>query len=170
MGYSAKWKTLEDLMVELRKKGFETPSNVIGDFRNAKNMINLTKESECTGDATAKLEEILSGVESALIGEAEAVLTEEEINDWLKRLQETSQPTRESKTESPSSFVTGVPRDQKWIRVEPIPNLSTEHLTQIAKENNLSINQQKDGRLVVYGQQEAIKAFLKKMTDEATKK
>ncbi len=51
-----------------------------------------------------------------------------------------------------------------------MPNLPAEKLTVIAKENSLSVNQQKDGRLVVYGQQEDIKAFLKKMTEEAQPK
>ena len=40
----------------------------------------------------------------------------------------------------------------------------------MVKENNLSVNPQKDGRLVVYGQPEVIKEFLKKMTDETKKK
>jgi hypothetical protein len=56
-----------------------------------------------------------------------------------------------------------VPRDQKWVRVEPIANLPSGRIQQIAKEQNLQVNQQKDGRLVVYGQQEDIKEFLKKM-------
>jgi hypothetical protein len=51
-----------------------------------------------------------------------------------------------------------------------MPNLPAEKLTLIAKENRLSVNQQKDGRLVVYGQQEGIKTFLKKMTEEAQPK
>jgi hypothetical protein len=41
--------------------------------------------------------------------------------------------------------------------------LPSGRIQQIAKEQNLQVNQQKDGRLVVYGQQEDIKEFLKKM-------
>ena len=79
-------------------------------------------------------------------------------------------PTYEPKGESESTLITGIPRDQKWIRVEPMPNLSAEKLTVIAKENSLSVNQQKDGRLVVYGQQEGIKTFLKQMAEQAQPK
>jgi tRNA U34 2-thiouridine synthase MnmA/TrmU len=75
----------------------------------------------------------------------------------------------EEKTQE-NKFVTGVPRDQKWVRVEPSGNLTSERIKQIAKENNLSVNPQKDGRLLVFGQPVGIKDFVKKMTAETTKK
>ncbi len=170
MGYAAKWKALEDLMIELRKKGFETPAGVINELRSAKLMIKIAETGECQGDTTLKLEEILGSLESDLVTEAQNVLTAQEVDVWLKRLDEASLPTCEVKFESEKGLITGVPRDQKWIRVEPMPNLPAVRLTQIAKENSLSTNPQKDGRLVVYGQQESIKAFLKKMTEEAQPK
>ena len=49
-------------------------------------------------------------------------------------------------------------------------NLTSERIKQIAKESNLSVNLQKDGRLVVYGQPEGIKEFLKKMTARSNQK
>jgi hypothetical protein len=72
--------------------------------------------------------------------------------------------------EEEDKFILGVPRDQKWIRVEPIQSLRPERLKQLAQELNLTVKPQKDGRLVVYGQPEDIKEFLKKMTAEAIKK
>jgi hypothetical protein len=132
-------------------------------------MIKIAEAGESRGDTTMKLEEILGSVESDLITEAQTVLSAPEVDEWLKRLNEASLPTFEVRAESETTLITGVPRDQKWIRIEPIPNLPVEKLTQIAKENRLSVNQQKDGRLVVYGQQEGIKAFLKKMTEAQPK-
>jgi len=169
MGYTAKWEVLEDLLVELRKKGVEMPPTVINDLRSAKLMIKIAEAGDSAGDATLKLEEILGSVESYLVTEAQNILSTQAVDEWLRRLDEASITTCEIKVEKENVFITGVPRDQKWIRVEPIPNLPTERLTQIAKENNLSSNRQKDGRLVVYGQQEDIRAFLKKMAEEATK-
>jgi hypothetical protein len=72
--------------------------------------------------------------------------------------------------EEEDKFILGVPRDQKWIRVEPIQSLPPERLKQLAQELNLTVNPQKDGRLVVYGQPENIKEFLKRMAAEAIKK
>ncbi len=170
MGYAAKWKVLEDLMLELRKKGLEAPSNVINDLRSAKLMIKIAEAGESQGDSALKLEEIIGSVESDLITQAQTVLSAEEVDEWLKWLDEASLPTCEIKGKSETTLITGVPRDQKWIRIEPMSTLPTEMLLKIAKENSLAVNQQKDGRLVVYGQQEGIKAFLRKMTEEAKPK
>ena len=52
------------------------------------------------------------------------------------------------KSAAENKFVTGVPRDQKWVRVEPVSSLPTERVGQIAKDSKLEINPQKDGRLV----------------------
>jgi len=170
MSYTAKWKVLEDLMVELRKKGAEMPPTVINDLRSAKLMIKIAEAGHDTGNATLKLEEILGSVEMHLVTQAQNILSTQAVDEWLRRLDEASLTTCEIEPEKEGTFITGVPRDQKWVRVEPMPNLPTERLKQMAKESNLSANHQKDGRLVVYGQQENIKIFLKKMAEEATKK
>jgi hypothetical protein len=115
------------------------------------------------------VEEYLGYVESYLINEAQKTFGSEIVDQWLRRLEDATAETSEEKTEE-NKFITNVPRDQKWIRIEPISNLPTERIQQIAKESSLSVNPQKDGRLVVYGQPEAIKEFLKKMTTEANKK
>ena len=170
MGYGAKWKVLEELMLELQKRGFETPPFIINDLRSAKLMIKIIEVGESKGDTAMKLDEILGGIESDLVIEAQNRLGDREVDKWLKRLDESILSTCEVKGESQSRLVTGVPRDQKWIRIEPIPNLPAEKLTLIAKENSLSVSQQKDGRLVIYGRQEGIMVFLKKMTEEAQPK
>jgi hypothetical protein len=76
--------------------------------------------------------------------------------------------TCEENTEE-SRFVAGVPRDQKWIRVEPLASLPVEKLKQLARETNLSISIQEDGRMLVYGKAEDLKEFVKKMTTETNK-
>ena len=145
MGYTAKWKALEDLMIALNMKGFATSPKIIGDLRSAKLMIKISGAGEGSEDASMKLDEILGTVESELVSGAQKVLTSEEIDEWLKRLDEASLQTCEVKVESEATFVTGVPRDQKWIRVEPIARLPTLKLQQIAKENNLRSTSKKTG-------------------------
>jgi hypothetical protein len=95
-------------------------------------------------------------------------MSSDKVDLWLGRLEEANAEICEE-AKADDKFVTGVPRDQKWVRVEPIKNLSTERIQQIAKEQNLQVDKQKDGRLVVYGQPDGIKEFLKKMTAEAAK-
>jgi len=170
MGYAAKWKALEDLMLELGKKGYETPASIISDLRNTKIMIKIIDTEDSMGDTTIKLEEVLGSIQSDLITEAQQRLSPHEIDEWLNRIAETSVPTFETRIENKNIFITGVPKDQQWIRIEPIPNMSAEWLSETAKENNLTVKGQKDGRIVVYGHQESIKLFLKKMTAEAQPK
>ena len=169
MSHTATWKVLEDLMIELRKKGVTIPPEVLTDLKSAKLMIKISEQEGSRGEASQKVEEYLGTVESYLITEAQKVLSPEIIDRWLVRLEEANAETCEEQAEE-NTFITGVPRDQKWVRVEPVGNLPTERIQQFAKESNLSVNPQKDGRLVVYGQPECIKEFLKKMTAEAIKK
>ena len=170
MGHNmATWKLLEEMMLELKKKGVSIPANVMEDLRAAKSMIKLSCMENSGGEAIQKAEEYLANVEACLINEAQKTLGSETADQWLRRLEEANAEVCEEKTEE-SKFVTGVPRDQKWVRVEPISSLPTERILQIAREQNLTVNPQKDGRLVVFGQPECIKEFLKKMTSEATKK
>jgi len=169
MSHTATWKILEDLMIELKKKEVTIPPNVINDLRSAKLMIKISESAGSTGDVSQKVEEYLGYVESYLINEAQKTFGSEIVDQWLRRLEDATAETSEEKTEE-NKFITNVPRDQKWIRIEPISNLPTERIQQIAKEISRSVNPQKDGRIVVYGQPEAIKEFLKKMTTEANKK
>jgi len=170
MNHTATWKVLEDLMIDLRKKGVNIPPNVLTDLKSAKLMIEISELEDGRGEAAQKVDEYLGSVESYLINEAEKILSPETVNHWLTRLEVANAEPREERVEKETKFITGVPRDQKWVRVEPVSNLPAERILQIAKESNLSVNPQKDGRLVVYGQPESLKGFLKKMTAEAIKK
>jgi hypothetical protein len=173
MGYTTVWKVLEDLMLDMQKKGASTPPNLVNDLRSAKLMIQISESPEAKGEQAIKADEYLGNVESILLAEAEKTLGSKYVDGWLKRLDEamaqceTCQQKEQVKNDK---FITGVPRDQKWVRVEPYGNLTSERIKELAKENNLSINTQANGRLVAYGQPDSIKAFLKKMTLEATKK
>ena len=162
MGHNlATWKTLEDLMIELRKKGVTVPANIMEDLRAARSMIKLTNMEDSRGEVFQKTEEYLASVEAYLITESQKAFGSEKTDEWLKRLEEASAQVCEEPKED--KFITGVPRDQKWIRVEPIDNLPTEQIEQIAKEHKLTVNPQNNGRLVVFGQPEDIKQFLKAM-------
>ena len=170
MGHNmAYWKLLEEMTIELKKKDAVVPENIMGDLRSAKSMIKL----HCTqaigaGDVIQKAEELTANVEAYLVTEGQKLLGSEKIDLWLRQLEEANaEACEEAAVEN--KFVTGVPRDQKWIRVEPIKNLPTDRILQIAKAQNLAVNPQKDGRLVVYGQADGIKEFLKKITAETSK-
>jgi hypothetical protein len=154
------------MTVALKKKGVNVPENIMGDLRSAKSMIKL----HCTqiqggGDVLQKAEELTANVEAFLVTEAQKVFDSEKVDFWLRRLEEANAEICEEAVIE-NKFVTGVPRDQKWVRIEPIKALSTHRLGQLAKEQNLQITPQKDGKLLVYGQDRSLKEFIKKMTQE----
>ena len=163
----ATWKLLEDMMIELKKKGATIPSNVMEDLRAAKSMIKLSC-MKGSGDSVQKAEEYLANVEAFVINQAQTTFDSQTADQWLRRLEDANAEVCEE-TEAVTTFATGVPRDQKWVRVEPIANLPKRRIEEIAKDQNLTVKLQQDGRLVVYGSAGDIKEFLKKMTAETAK-
>jgi hypothetical protein len=171
MGHNmASWKILEEMLIDLKKKGVVIPENILADLRSGKSMIKLhCTQAKGAGDVLQKAEELTANVEAYLAEEAQKVFGPEKVDAWLRRLEEAKAEFCEESA-SENKFVTGVPRDQKWVRVEPVKNLSTKRIEETACELGLEIKPQKDGKMVVYGQQEKIKDFIKKMTQEAAQK
>ena len=165
----ASWKLLEEMMIELRKTGFDAPANILEDLRSAKSLIQVQSITSGEGEATQKTEELASNIEAYLVTEALRVFGSEKVDLWLRNLEEAKTETCEKPAEQ-EKFVAGLPRDQKWVRVEPIVSLPKERILAMAKENSLQVTPQKDGRLVVYGQPQNLKDFIKKMTSETAKK
>ena len=168
---SASWKLLEDMMIELKKSGVTIPVKVVEDLRTAKSLLELSCTAGNHGGSLQKAEEYLANVEAYLFTEGEKALGAEKVDAWLRQLEETNvvyrQKTGLAKAED--KFVTGVPRNQKWVRVEPLEEWTAEKIGQIANEQNLLVKPQADGKLVVYGQPENLKAFVKKMAAERAK-
>ena len=169
MGYLAMWKVLEEIITEFRKKQLSVPERVMNDLKAARTMIKIVNADAGHGENNLKIEEYLASVEAYLVTEAQKHFAPEHIDNWLKRLEQANCETYEENTEE-TRFIAGVPRDQKWIRVEPLGNLPVEELKQLAQETNLSTTIQKDGLMLVYGQAEDLKEFLKKMTTKTGKK
>jgi len=172
MGYEAVWKVLEEIIIELRKKGVATPPRVMNDLKSAKVLMKIMDASgKDRGETAPKIEQYLGSVEAYLVTEAQKTFAPARIDEWLRRLEAAScgtcQPRGVEKEEA--KFITGVPRDQKWIRVEPLASLPAEKLKQLAGETSLSFREEKDGHLTVYGSAENIKKFIKKMTEQTSK-
>jgi hypothetical protein len=166
MGNLAVWKVLEEMVIELRKKGLTVPSTVMNDLKSARTMIKIMNADASRSEITQKVDEYLGNVKSYIVTEAQKEFAPEYIDAWLRRLEEANCEIRAKVVDEESRFIAGLPRDQKWIRVKPLTSLSVEKLKQLAEESNLSCSIQEDGRLLVYGKAEDIKEFVKKMTKE----
>jgi hypothetical protein len=175
LSYSETWKILEEIIIDLRRKGFTTPENVMSDLKSAKTLIRLVDVAEeGRGEIGPKIEQYMASVEAHIITEAQKCFPPERIDQWLTRIQDSScdvctgQPKTTAKEET--RFIAGLPRDQKYVRVTLINSLPTEKLKQLAHETNLTVKPEKDTHLIVYGKAEDIKQFIKKMTQQTAKK
>jgi len=162
MGYLAAWKVLEEMVTDFRKRGISVPAQIMNDLRSAKTLINVLKADPSRVDTSQKIEEYLLKVESYIVSEGQNIFGTEYVEGWLKRLDEASKKVYEEEEEE-KRFISGVPRELKWIRVKPSAELPTEKLKVLAERSNLSYNVQNDGCLLVYGEDERIKEFVKKM-------
>jgi hypothetical protein len=174
VGYSETWKILEEIVIELRKKGTPAPENVMNDLKSAKTLIKLTDaDSRGQGEIRPKIEQYFSAVEAYVVTEAQKSFPAEKIDEWLRRLEGSScavcGPETKSVPEQEERFVPGLPRDQKWVRVTPIASLRKEKLEELARDSGLSVKPERDGHLIVFGTLEGIKEFVKKMTKETSR-
>jgi hypothetical protein len=163
MGHLAIWKVLEQMVTDLRKKGVNIPPEIIGDLKNAKTTITIFRDApECT-ENVRKIEEYLGNVESYLVSEAQKKLGPKYVEKWLTKVEEAGRTRLE---EEKRKFIPGLPRQQKWIRITPSPELSIEKLKVLAEELCLSFKAQIDGNLLVYGEDDSVKNFVKKVAEE----
>jgi hypothetical protein len=162
MGYLAVWKVLEEMILEFRKRGITIPAKVMDNLKSARTMIKILKADPSHGETMQKIEEYLSEVESYLISEGQKNFGAEYVDKWLKRLDEASMRIPDLEEEE-TRFVPGLPREQRWIRVKPSAELPIEKLKALAEESNLLCELQSDGCLLVYGEGERLKEFVKKM-------
>lgn len=164
MGYMSVWKVLDEIIIEFRKKGLTVPHNIMNDLKSAKVMITIMDADESRGETAPKIEQYLRSVEAYLVTEAQKTFAPTRIDAWLIRLEEATADICESEKEKETKFISGIPRDQKWIRVKPLDSMPLKKLEQLAEETSLSCRVQDDGRLVVYGKSGDIREFVKKMT------
>jgi len=162
MGYEEVWNVLADLITELRNKEHVIPANVMNDLRSAKTMIQVFKADTTHIENIPRIETYLENVEAQLISMAQEKAGSKFVAKWMEKLEEARRKVSEEKEES-ARFVPGLPRDKHWVRVQISEETPKKEIEKLAKENNLSHKIQKDGYMLVYGDDENVKAFVKKM-------
>ena len=152
---------MEEMIKDFRKEGLTIPAKIMNDLKSAKIMLKILKEDQTHGETLQKTDFYLGTVESYLVSEGQKQFGAEYADEWLKHLNEASRMSEEEKTEI--RFVSGLPREHKWIRVKPSTELPIEKLKMLIEELSLSYAVQKDGYVLVYGKDTSIKDFVKKM-------
>lgn len=162
MGYLATWKVLEEMITDFRKKGIAVPADIVSNLRHAKTLINVLRVDSSHLQTNQKIAEHLRSLESYLVSEGQKRFGTAYVEEWIRRLDKASIKAIEEEKET--RFISGVPRDQKWIRVKPSAELPIEGLKALADDFDLSYRVHDDGCLLVHGKEEHIKDFVKKMT------
>ena len=167
MSYEEAWKVLADLLTDLRKMGETIPTDVMNDLRSAKTMIQILKADPTHIENVPRIEIYLGNVESYLISVAQNKFGSDYVEQWMKRFEEARRKIYEEEETKPAlRFVPGLPRGERWVRVQISEDTSQKDIKRLAKENKLSYKMQKNGYMLVYGDGEKIRVFVKAMAEK----
>jgi hypothetical protein len=161
MKYEEQWKVLADFLIELKKESEKIPTNVMNDLRSAKTMIQVLKSNPNKLEDISRVEKYLKSVESYTIITAEKHGIEK-VELWLKKLMEEGRGKKEEK-EITSRFFLGMPRNKKWIRIQVSQDMQPKDIKKLVDSTSLSYKIQKNGYILVSGNEEEIKSFIKRM-------
>ena len=164
MGYEEVWRTLADLLTELREKDKAIPADAMNDLHSAKTMIQILKADPTHTENIPRIETYLENVEFHLISAAQEIFGTEYVERWMKKLEEARKKVYEKEKAAPR-FVPGVPRGKRWVRVKISKETPQKDVEILAEENRLSCKVQEDGYVLVYGKNENIKSFVKRLAE-----
>ena len=165
MSYEEKWKLLADLLIELQERGEKIPADVINDLRSAKTIIQVLKADLTHIESISRIDTYLRSIESYAIFTAEKLGTKN-VEEWLKKLKDPKRVKKKEKREENSRITPRVPRDKNWVRIQISEDTPPEGIKKLVKESKLSYKMQKNGYILVYGNGENIKSFVKRMTEQ----
>jgi len=166
MGYGEVWKLLDELIMEFRKRSEPVPTNIIEDLRAAKTMIQVLNADPKRTEHIPSIEMYLGNVESSLIFVGDQKFGARFADSWMEKLLEAKKTIRIGEKEESwvpaSKFVSGVPKGQKWLRVQVSAETPQDEIKRLAEEFGLSTKLQADGFVLVYGDDEQLKRFVQK--------
>lgn len=166
MGYRQWWATLENLIAEFRKRQVPVSADIMTSLRSAKTLISVYRVDTAHTESIPVIEGYLLDIESTLINTAKERFGAAYAEEWLGKLDKARKEGENVEAETwASQFVPGIPRSEHWIRVLTSSDLLEEDVKRLADELRLSHKAQKDGYVLVYGDEEKVKEFVKKMAE-----
>ena len=156
---------LADLLTELREKGEVIPADVMNDLRSAKTMIQVLKADPTHTENIPRIETYLENVEFQIISAAQERFGTECVERWMKKLEKARRLVSEGEKPAPR-FIPGIQRGKRWVRVQVSEETSQRDIKILAEENRLSHKLQEDGYVLVYGDNENIISFIKKLAEK----
>ena len=133
------------------------------DLRSAKTMIQVLKADPTHTENISRLDTYMRSVESYIIFTAEKLGTET-VEDWLKKLKNTK-TVKKKDVATGYRFSSGVPRGESWMRIKISDDTPLEDVKNLVKESRLSYKMQENGYILVYGNENNIKSFVRMMSE-----
>ncbi len=161
MDYEATWELMSSLISELRKSGETVPAKAMSDLRAARTMMEVHKVDQSRSENLQRIEDYLTSLETLLVPIANRKFGKEYVDAWLKKLGKTYVQPPKWKPRLQGNFPVGVPRDSRWVRVEATEKISTEKIKHLAQHIGLKSKTEKDGRVLVFGEEQKLKQFVK---------
>jgi hypothetical protein len=152
------------MVTDFRKKGIIVPEKVIDDLRNAKTTIYVSKADPSYVENAQKIEQYVGNIESYLVTEGTKRFGQEYVDRWFIQVDEAAKKIVDDQEET--RFIPGLPRQRKWVRVAASAEVPLEKLKKLAEQTNLSHIVQGDGSLLVYGEDNPVKDFVKKLAEK----
>lgn len=165
MSYERKWKLLADLLTKLQENGEKIPADVLNDLRSAKTMIQVLKADPTHIESISRIDTYLRTVEAYTIFTMEKK-RKGNVEEWLKKLKEQERVEINEKVEKNSTFVTRVPRNKNWIRIQISEDIPREEMKELVEENGLSYRLEQYGYILVQGDKENLKLLVKRLAEQ----
>lgn len=167
MDYDEVWKVLADFLTELQESGGTIPTEIMEDLRSAKTMIQILKADPKRTENLARIEAYLENVESHLVFAAQDKLGQKYVEKWMRKIVEAREKViEEEEMKAPSRFVPGLPKGKHWVRIQISKDTPRKEIERLARETGLSRRMQQNGYVLVYGEDEKVRLFVKKMAEK----
>ncbi len=136
------------------------------ELKSAKTLISILLADPNCVSVKPRIEEYLFNVESYIMAKAQGIFGIEYTEKWISELnQATKKPDSEDETTRAASnrgeIPLGLPRSLSWVRISLLPELQIEKLRKLADIMHLSCISEKDGGLLLRGDKDQLKEFIK---------
>jgi hypothetical protein len=162
------WQVLADLIAEFRKRGETVPPEIMEDLRSAKSLVQVSRANPSHSRDITQIEVYLNNVEFYLIPRAQEKFEQKFVAEWMKKLGTARAGTTEEDAagSTVSKFLPGMPRATPWMRVKISEDIPQDAVRAMAKDLGLLTSENEKGYLLVYGDKEKLRLFVKKMAEK----
>ncbi len=166
--YAKVWQVLEDLAIELKRRGVNVPQETIDDLRSAKTTITVYERDPTYPDNVLQVEMLLGKVEASLVYIAEANFGRTFADEYQRKILDAR--TVKLDTEAASSrFIPGIPSGEHWIRFKPKGAQEKRTVEQLVEKLELSLRAEANGSLIIHGSENSVKELVRKIAEKTRK-